>query len=115
MGAFMAAVVITCTIIVVSVLSPKSAEADDSWIDGSWQGKIMKMDFNAQNNTFAVSTNDTIMQGEFTLEEPDSLRLVDSQGQHYLYTYEKIDPNTLRVSFADGISIVRETLTRQED
>ena len=115
MGAFMLAVVVTSVIIVASVLAPKEPEIDDSWLDGAWKGKNMTIKLDADANTFLLDASGELLQGEFKLEEPDSLRLIDDEGQHYLYTYEKIDPNTLRVSFADGLSLVRETLVRQAD
>lgn len=108
-----AAVLITAVVILFVSLQPKVQ--DDSWIDGDWEGKDIAILLDAEEHTFQLISKETVLYGTFAIdEETATLRLTDEEKHVYAYTYYLKDPNTMNVSFADGIYVVRETLERRK-
>ena len=111
------AVAVTVSVILLVVFLPRQeAINDDSWIDGNWQGDDLALLLDADQNTFQLISGETVLYGTFAVDtEQYHIRLTDEEGNNYLYLYEMKDPNTMKVSFAQGLNTVHATLERMKD
>ncbi len=99
-------------IILAVIFIPRIGRIDDSWLDGTWEGEDMALLMRVEDHSFQLINGENVLFGEFTLEEDSTLRLVAEDGKNYVYSYKLKDPNTMNISFADGLAYVRTTLER---
>ncbi len=102
-------------LILALIFIPRIGRIDDSWLEGTWQGEDMALTLNVEDHTFQLINGENFVFGEFVLENETDLRLIDEDGKNYVYSYVRKDPNTLSISFADGLAIVRTVLEREVD
>lgn len=99
-------------LVLAIIFIPRIGKVDDAWLDGTWEGKDMALILRVEDHTFQLLNGENVLFGEFKLQEDSTLRLIAEDGQNYVYNYTRKDPNTIDVSFADGLALVRTTLER---
>jgi hypothetical protein len=104
--------VLVALIVFAAIFIPRIGRLDDRWLDGVWQGENLALILKVEDHSFQLINGENVLYGEFVLDSDYDLRLIAEDGQNYVYNYTLKDPNTMTVSFADGLYIVRETLTR---
>lgn len=106
-----APLLVAATVLAV-IFIPRIGRIDDSWLDGTWEGEDMALIVSTEERSFQLLNGENFIYGEYELESDSSLRLISEDGMHYVYSYTLRDPNTLDISFADGLAYVRTTLVR---
>lgn len=84
---------------------------NDSWMDGSWEGSSLAITFNTEEKTFLLSNVETVIYGTFTADK-DAFTLTAEDGNIYVYRYERINNNKIKLMFSRGNETVRVTMNR---
>lgn len=94
---------------VVGVLLVKYFSAE--WMSGSWEGGNMAITFNTEEDTFLLSNGDRVLSGTFTSDK-DAFTLAAEDGSIYVYRYDRIGNNRLRLTYTQGEQTQKVTLNR---
>lgn len=84
-----------------------------SWMEGSWEGSSLAITFNTEEKTFLLSNVETVVSGTFTADK-DAFTLTAEDGNIYVYRYERINANKIKLIFTRGNETVRVALTRMQ-
>lgn len=82
-----------------------------AWMDGSWEGSNLAISFNADESSFLLSNSGTVISGTFTADK-DAFYLTAEDGNLYVYRYDRINQNKIKLLFTRENETVRVTLSR---
>ncbi|MBQ8894937.1 MAG: hypothetical protein IJ043_11100 [Clostridia bacterium] len=82
-----------------------------SWMEGSWEGSDLAITFNTTDETFLLSNVETVISGTFTADK-DAFTLAAEDGNVYIYRYERVGTNRIKLLFSRGNETMRITLNR---
>ena len=97
---------------VIGVFAATYFNAD--WMDGSWEGSDLAITFNTEEETFLLSNVETVISGTFVADK-EAFTLTSEAGTVYVYRYERVGPNRIKLLFSRGDETMRITLNRMQD
>jgi len=68
------------------------------WVHGAWEGQEMSLILNLDRELFMLENHGVKMTGSFTLGE-DTLGLTTEEGEMYVYRYERLSANRMRLQY----------------
>ncbi len=83
----------------------------DDWMDGSWESKSLAISFDAEEDHFILANGETVVSGEFTANK-DSFTLTTEEGTIYVYRYERVNANKMKLMFSQGNETIKVTVNR---
>lgn len=83
----------------------------DDWMDGAWESKSLAISFDAEEDTFILANGETVVFGTFTANK-DSFGLTTEDGTQYVYRYERVNANKMKLMFSQGNETVKVTVNR---
>ncbi len=89
------------------------ASYNSRWIAGDWDGGNLSIKFNVDDDTFMLINNETVLEGTFELGQ-DSITLTTIEDAVYVYRYDKINDNKMKLTFNDGDDVYRVTMLKDE-
>lgn len=85
-----------------------------TWMDGSWEGSDLAITFDTDEKTFFLSNVETVAFGTFTADD-DAFTLTAEDGNVYIYRYERVGANRMKLLFTLGDETMRITMNRIVD
>lgn len=82
-----------------------------TWMEGSWEGSDLAITFDTDEKTFLLSNVETVVYGTFTADD-DAFTLTAEDGNVYVYRYERVGTNRIKLLFTRGNETVRVTMNR---
>jgi len=89
------------------------ASFNSRWIAGDWDGGNLSINFDLNDDTFLLINGDTVLEGTFSVGE-DAITLTTLEDQIYVYRYNKINDNKMKLTFNDGDDVYRVTMLKDE-
>lgn len=89
------------------------ATFNSRWIMGDWDGGNLSIRFNLDDDTFMLINSDTVLEGTFELDT-DTITLTTIDDVVYVYRYDKINDNKMKLTFNEGDDVYRVTMLKDE-
>ena len=100
-------------VIAFSVWVYMLATFNSRWLAGDWDGGNLAIKFNVDDDTFMLINGDNVLEGTFELGQ-DAITLTTLEDQVYVYRYNKINDNKMKLTFNDGDDVYRVTMLKDE-
>lgn len=81
-----------------------------NWMIGSWEGSDLAITF-FEDDTFMLSNVETVISGTYTADQ-DAFTLAAEDGSTYVYRYERVGSNRMKIFYTRGDETMRITLNR---
>ena len=85
---------------------------NNNWMHGAWEGSDLSLSFNCEDDTFLLINGELVVSGDFTATQ-DAFTLTAEDGNVYIYRYDKVNRNKMKLTFNQGTEIRKVTLKKQ--
>ena len=85
-----------------------------AWLGGTWEGGDIYIEFNESENTFFLGNGDQIFGGTYSQTKED-FTLTAEDGTVYIYRYERVGIDEMKLTFTQEGETRRVTLYRVLD
>ncbi len=84
------------------------------WMEGVWLAPSFELSFNTEEGSFALTTEGVQLSGTYSVTA-DTFRLTAADGNLYVYRYDRLSKNRVKLLFSQNGNNTRITVNRSDD